>query len=480
MNRQLAVDRAAEIFDCGQFARDLERRIAIPTVSQDPGCAGHLRAYLEREIGSALGGLGFSCRGVENDIAPGLPMLVAERIEAQGLPTALIYGHGDVVAGMDARWRTGLSPWRLVVEGERLYGRGAADNKGQHSILIAALAAVLAARGGRLGFNVKFLIETGEEMGSPGLRETCARERAALVADLLIASDGPRVSSERPTIFLGSRGAFNFELRFRAREGAHHSGNWGGLLVNPATVIANAVASLVDARGKIKIADLRPPTIPPLVRTALADIEVGGGPHDPEIDADWGEPGLSPAERVFGWNSLETLALGAGDVDMPANAIPSQARAHCQLRFVVGCDPRSFLPALRAHFDRAGFERVEVLASQKTVMNATRLDPGDPWVSWALDSLARTTGKTPALLPNLGGSLPNDVFADLLGLPTIWVPHAHPSCAQHAPDEHLLAPVAREGLRIMAGLLWDLGEQGAAIRAQRDKGGDGSPPAVAD
>ena len=100
-------------------------------------------------------------------------------------------------------------------------------------------------------------------------------------------------------------------------------------------------------------------------------------------------------------------------------------------------------------------------------MNATRLDPGDPWVEWAAASLAQTTGKRPALLPNLGGSLPNDVFADLLGLPTIWVPHAHPSCSQHAPDEHLLASVAREGLRIMAGLFWDLGEQGAVVRAKR-------------
>ena len=261
MNRLLAMDRAAEIFDSGQFARDLARRVAFPTVSQDSAHAGDLRAYIEREIGPALERLGFSCRIVENRIARGLPLLIAERIEDAGLPTVLAYGHGDVVAGMDARWRAGLTPWRLVAEADRLYGRGAADNKGQHSILIAALDATLAARGGRLGFNVKFLFETGEEMGSPGLRETCAEERSALAADLLIASDGPRLSSERPTIFLGSRGAFNFELRLRAREGAHHSGNWGGLLVNPATVVANAIASLVDARGRIKIDALRPPPI---------------------------------------------------------------------------------------------------------------------------------------------------------------------------------------------------------------------------
>lgn len=100
---------------------------------------------------------------------------------------------------------------------------------------------------------------------------------------------------------------------------------------------------------------------------------------------------------------------------------------------------------------------------------ATRLDPDDPWARWAVASLAATTGKTPALLPNLGGTVPNDAFSEVLGLPTIWVPHSYPACCQHGPDEHLLASVAREGAAVMAGLFWDLGEQGAAVAAQRER-----------
>ena len=73
-------------------------------------------------------------------------------------------------------------------------------------------------------------------------------------------------------------------------------------------------------------------------------------------------------------------------------------------------------------------------------------------------SMALTTGKTPALLPNFGGSLPNDIFTDVLRLKTIWVPHSYAGCSQHAPNEHLLAPIAREGLGLMAGLFWDLGD----------------------
>ena len=86
------------------------------------------------------------------------------------------------------------------------------------------------------------------------------------------------------------------------------------------------------------------------------------------------------------------------------------------------------------------------------------MDPDDPWVQFTAASVERTTGRPPVILPNLGGTIPNDVFADVLGLPTVWVPHSYAGCNQHAPDEHLLLPVAREGLAIMAGLFWDLAD----------------------
>jgi acetylornithine deacetylase/succinyl-diaminopimelate desuccinylase-like protein len=260
---------------------------------------------------------------------------------------------------------------------------------------------------------------------------------------------------------LGSRGAFNFDLVIELREGAHHSGNWGGLLANPGIVLANAIASMVDARGRILVAGLTPSRIPTSVRRALRSIEPGE-PGGPAIDAHWGEPGLTPAERVFGWNSLEVLAFRTGNPDKPVNAIPPRATAHMQIRFVAGCDVRSFVAAIRTHLDQRGFAKVEVRAADIEPMEATRLDPNDPWVHWAVASITATTGKPPAILPNLGGSLPNDCFADVLDLPTIWVPHSYPACSQHAPDEHLLAPVAREALAIMTGLFWDLGQAGSA------------------
>lgn len=179
------------------------------------------------------------------------------------------------------------------------------------------------------------------------------------------------------------------------------------------------------------------------------------------IDTDWGEESLTPAERVFGWNSFEILAFKTGNPEQPVNAIPPHASAHCQLRFVVGTDPKDIVPALRRHLDQHGFGQIEITLDDM-IMNATRLDPDDPWAKFAAGSIERTTGLAPHMLPNLGGSLPNDVFTDIIGVPTVWVPHSYAACSQHAPNEHLLASVARDGLRLMTGLFWDLGVKGKA------------------
>jgi acetylornithine deacetylase/succinyl-diaminopimelate desuccinylase-like protein len=226
-------------------------------------------------------------------------------------------------------------------------------------------------------------------------------------------------------------------------------------------VLCAAIASLVDGGGRILVPGLRPPPIPANVRAALAGIAPGGGPDDPKVDADWGEPGCTPIERVLAWNALEVLAMRTGNPDFPIGAIPPNALAHLQLRFVVGTDIKRLREFVLAHLRERGFGDIDV--SEPLVMHATRLDPDNAWVRFAMASMERSTGIAPVLLPNLGGSLPNDVFADGLGLPTVWIPHSYPGCRQHAPDEHLLAPVVRQALQLMTGLFWDLGEQAATL-----------------
>jgi len=458
MSREATLQLLADGLHDGSFLDELARRIAIRTESQRPDRRDELGRYLDDEIRPALQALGYAVEVFDNPVDGAGPLLIGRRIENQTLPTVLTYGHGDVVRGLEPDWADGLDPWTLTVRDGRVYGRGVADNKGQHSINLAALRAVITTRG-HLGFNSIVLIETGEEVGSPGIHEFVGAHRDLLAADVLIASDGPRLSPGRPTLFMGSRGAINLDFAVRLREGAHHSGNWGGLLANPGVVLAHALASIVDRHGRVLVPELVPAQLAESVRVALADCQIEATDDSPEIDRGWGEPGLTPAEQLFGWNTFEVLAFRTGNPDHPVNAIPPTATAHCQVRYTVDTDPTTFVPALRRHLDDAGFPEVEVRAAPgPPSWQATRLDPDHPWVQWVASSVERTTGSRPALLPNLGGSLPNDAFAIVLGLPTVWVPHSYASCSQHAPDEHGLLSIIGEGLQIMGGIFWDLGE----------------------
>jgi len=206
---------------------------------------------------------------------------------------------------------------------------------------------------------------------------------------------------------------------------------------------------------------LKPPRISNQIRATLADVKIEPMSDEPALSANWGEEGLSAAERLYAWNTLEVLSISSGNIEKPANAIPGRAQAVLQLRFVVGTKVDQIADVIRAHLHDNGFAMVEVQAAQRFA--ASRTDFDSPWVNWTAQSIRQTTGKAPAVLPNFGGSLPNDVFSEALGLPTIWVPHSYPGCSQHAPDEHLLLSVTEEALGIMAGLFWDLGEMPRAL-----------------
>ncbi len=460
MTRTEAIANAHRQFQSGEFLAELNNRVSYRTESQNAERGDVLRAYLTEELQPAFSRLDFTTRLIES---PGgkSPFLLAEHRENASAPTVLMYGHGDVVDGMAGEWRDGIDPWRTTRVGNRVYGRGTADNKGQHSINLAALRAVREVRGGKLGFNARFIVEMGEEIGSPDLGRVCQAHRDELKADLFLGSDGPRLAAERPTVFLGCRGGIRIHLDVNLREGAHHSGNWGGVLANPATILANAIATLVDGHGRLKLEQLKPPRLTNQIRSLLADVEIKPMADEPALSDNWGEDGLSAAERLYAWNTLEVLAISSGNIDNPANAIPGQARAVLQLRFVVGTQSDQVVDAVRTHLHGNGFAMVEVSATQRFA--ASRTDFDSPWIKWVADSIRQTTGKPPAILPNFGGSLPNDVFAELLGLPTIWVPHSYPGCSQHAPDEHILVSVTEEALGIMAGLFWDLGEMPRAL-----------------
>ena len=233
-------------------------------------------------------------------------------------------------------------------------------------------------------------------------------------ADVLIASDGPRLRADTPTLFLGSRGAFNFDLTVDLRAGGHHSGNWGGLLANPGIVLAHAIASLVDGTGAFwsRRCGRHPFRLPCAPRWPASC------PASPAV------PPSTPRGASRGSRRPSACSLGTrSKCWRSSRAIPStrSTRFRRVRRRTCSCDSssaailRDSCRALRAHLAAHGFADVVVAPAKAEIMHATRLDPDHPWVHRVAGSIALTTGRPPAILPNLGGSLPNDCFADVLG-----------------------------------------------------------------
>jgi hypothetical protein len=172
---------------------------------------------------------------------------------------------------------------------------------------------------------------------------------------------------------------------------------------------------------------------------------------------------LNLAEKVYGWNSMEVRAFECGTPAAPVHAVPPTAWARMHMRYVAGCDPENFVPAVRKLLDKNGFEAIEIILPRENWHQATRMDPDNLWARWAVASVERTCGQKPAFLPNPGGTIPNDALSHVLGMSNIWAPHSCGGCSRHAPDAHLPAPLFAEGSRIMAGFFWDLAENSAVV-----------------
>ena len=196
--------------------------------------------------------MGFECTVIANTLKDGPPMLLAKRIEDPSLPTVLTYGHGDVVSGQTHAWREGLKPWTLTREQDRWYGRGCADNKGQHLAHLNAVEAYIRT-GTPLPCNLIFLIEGEEEVGSTQLYSFLPKHRKDLACDAVVISDNGIPSLEYPALTYGLRGIAALEVRIDGPSRDLHSGLFGGSLENPAFALCQLLAQMKDKRGRITV-----------------------------------------------------------------------------------------------------------------------------------------------------------------------------------------------------------------------------------
>ena len=455
--REAAIAAALASFDAGHFKRRLAELVAIPSTSQDPGHGADLAHYLEAAIAPWLQRLGFTTAIHPNPRDGFGPILAAERIEGAG-PTALTYGHGDTVRGLADQWRDGLDPWTSPRKPAAGTAAAPPTTRAQHAINLHALEAVLHERGGQLGFNLKLVLETAEERGSQGLREFVAAHATTLAADVLIASDGPRVAAGTPTLSTGTRGTFHFDLVVSLRQGGVHSGNWGGMTADPAIILAHALACIADRHGRILVPGWLPPRgMPASVRQALAGLELRAESEAASIDPA-GANRASPRRKrsMAGPASSCWPCSRAARKTRSTRWRPTRAPTASSATPWIATRPRSHPPCAPT-WTLPASPRSRWRTPPRGCRPAAPTPP-TPWVQRVAASLTRTLGRPPQLIPNSGGGLPGDVFIDYLATPLVWIPHSYNGCKQHGPDEHLLIAPAREGVAMMAGLWWDLGD----------------------
>lgn len=382
---------------------------------------------------------------------PTQPVVYADLVRDPKAFTLICYGHYDVQPAepLDL-WQS--APFDPQVRGGRIYGRGVGDNKGQ------LLAHVLAARAwletaGRLPINVKFVFEGEEESGSPSLGGFAAEHRDMLAADLVYISDGGLHPSGRPVISLGNRGMLGLVLIAEGADRDNHSGNKGGVAPNPVWMLVHVLATMVDRTGRVLVDGFYDAVRPvgPVEERILASLDFDPTAFAatmglPTLDIDgstyWRRIMLEPYFNIQGFASGY---VGPGSKTI----IPARAECRVDVRLVVDQRIDDIYEKIRRHV-AAVDPRVRVEARESRTMEATRTPPDHPAVPVIAAAIKAYRGVEPAINLASGGSLPNAVWPDVLGIAHIDVPYANADENNHSPNENLSLERYYDGIHVSA------------------------------
>jgi acetylornithine deacetylase/succinyl-diaminopimelate desuccinylase-like protein len=440
-----------------EHLRQFDEFLRLESVSADPERKGEVRRTAEW-IRDELTRIGVQGRLTETS---GNPIVTGEWREAgPEAPTVLVYCHYDVQPPdpLDEWVRPPFEPRH---EDDRIYARGAGDDKGQLFMHLKVAEAWLSGAG-RLPVNLRFFFEGDEEVGSEPV-EAFIREHPELVkADFCIVSDGDTFDDEgTPAIGYGLRGIAYFEVKVRGPFQDLHSGQYGGGVDNPANVLVRMLASLVDEHGRVTV-----PGFYDRVRE-LTDEERARYAELPFDEADFtrriGVPRLADGER--GYTLRERLSArptfdingvwGGYSGEGSKTIIPAWAAAKFSTRLVPDQDFREIERLVSEHLRRIAPPTVEV--DVKVIHGgAPALTPLEhPAVEVAAEALERGFGKRP-LFTRSGGSVPVVAALDAeLGLKTVMVGFASPNGNFHAPNEWMPLRNYRDGLKALVHL-WQL------------------------
>ncbi len=449
---KLEIDAYVEAHHEEMF-QDLAAWCAIPTVSSQSEHRDDVRRGAQFAL-DALRARG--CGHGELVETTGHPVVHARFGEDPARPTVLVYGHYDVQPEDPVdEWTS--PPFVPTLRNSALYARGAVDDKGQVWAHLAAFESLMASGG--CPVNLIFFLEGEEEIGSPHFHEAVAARKNELQCDVAVISDTTMTDPDHPAICTHLRGIVALECHVTGPSADLHSGEFGGIVANPAEALARILAALKDPdTGHVLVPGFYD-DIPPLTereRHALAEV-----PFDEEamrehagVDTFVGDPQYSLVERLWAQPTLEINGVTAGyQGEGSKTIIPKHASAKITCRLVPNQDPMTIGRRVADFCESLAPEGVRVKATVQSGGNPVVAPLDSPYVQATADALEDVYHAKPSFIREGGSIPPADLLQTALGIPVILVGFGIQEENYHAPNEHFHETSFMQAVRVIARMM---------------------------
>jgi acetylornithine deacetylase/succinyl-diaminopimelate desuccinylase-like protein len=418
-----------------EFLNQLVELLKIPSISAKSEYDGATRKCAEW-VQSAMKSIGLQRAEIHE--TQGHPIVFGEYIVNSQLPTILIYGHYDVQPPDPIElWDS--PPFEPIIKADKIYARGAADDKGQFYMYFAAIKSMIQAD--EVPCNVKILIEGEEEVGSENLEAFVRSNMDLLSNDVILISDTHMLSNENPSITAGLKGLAYMEIEVTGPNRDLHSGTFGGSVGNPINILCKMIASLTDENNRITI----PGFYDNVVEISEKDrTEMARAPFDLEsfknelgIQEEQGEIGFSTSERQGIRPTLDVNGIWGGYTEEGAKTVlPSKAFAKISMRLIPNQNSKKIAQIFKTHFESIAPKSVKVNVKEHHGGEPAVTDLNSKGYYAASKAIETTFGKTPIPVRQ-GGSIPIvSFFENTLNTNCILMGFGLNSDAIHSPNEH--------------------------------------------
>ncbi len=443
------------------YQDELLQFLSIPSISALPE---HADAVHQAALWVASRLTSAGLENVQMLLTGGHPVIYGDWLHAPGKPTIMIYGHFDTQpADPLALWTT--PPFEPQVRDDRVYARGASDDKGNMLIPILAVEALLQDEGA-LPVNVKFFLEGQEEIGSPQLPTLVALQRDLLACDLVLSADGVQYGEDQPALVIACKGLAAVQIDVHGANSDLHSGIYGGAVANPIHALTRILDSMRSAEGKILVEGFYDPILPlsEQDRAAIAAIPFDEQAYKEEIgvDALIAEPGFTPQEHLAARPTLEVNGIWGGfQGEGVKTVLPNEAHAKITCRLVANQEPATIVDLITKHVQKYTPTGVRAVVHPLPGTAKPYLIPADHWGNRIAETVLREVyGKAPYYL-RLGGSIPVcETFLSVLGAYTVNFAFGLTDEHFHAPNEFFRLSSFRRGPVAYCKLLHELGKEG--------------------